>query len=71
MEEGRFCQQWRSEICYLQGKLDEERVFYENQLESSESSFKDLEAKMKEYEELLLKTGTCGTNRNPLYTKLV
>ena len=38
---------------YWQKKIDEERVFYEEQLKVSESQFKELELRMKEYEEIL------------------
>eukprot|EP00095_Tigriopus_kingsejongensis_P001448 maker-scaffold207_size258870-snap-gene-1.14 protein:Tk01448 transcript:maker-scaffold207_size258870-snap-gene-1.14-mRNA-1 annotation:"hypothetical protein KGM_04185" len=52
---------------YWQGKLDEERVFYENQLKTSDINFKDLEMRMKEYEELLL---TSESVSNPESEKL-
>lgn len=39
-----------------QGKLDSERSFYETQLANSDASFKELQVKMKEYEDLLLAT---------------
>ena len=38
---------------YWQKKIDDERLFYEEQLKVSESQFKELELRMKEYEELL------------------
>jgi len=38
---------------YWQKKLDDERMFYEEQLKISEKQFQELEARMKEYEELL------------------
>eukprot|EP00090_Calanus_glacialis_P014347 TRINITY_DN23134_c0_g1_i14.p1 TRINITY_DN23134_c0_g1~~TRINITY_DN23134_c0_g1_i14.p1 ORF type:complete len:677 (-),score=207.88 TRINITY_DN23134_c0_g1_i14:108-2138(-) len=38
---------------YWQKKIDEERIFYEDQLKVSEDQFKELEVRMKEYEELL------------------
>ena len=38
---------------YWQKKLEEERVFYEEQLGSSEQQFRELEGRMREYEELL------------------
>ncbi|CAB4060839.1 NINL [Lepeophtheirus salmonis] len=41
---------------YWQEKLDKERSFYENQLSLSDSNFKELEIKMKEYEELMMTT---------------
>ena len=48
---------------YEQGKLDDERTFYENQLQSSDASFKELEVKMREYEELLLASEkVCGSS---------
>ena len=39
---------------YWQRKLEEERVFYEEQLKSSERQFSELEARMREYEELVV-----------------
>ena len=39
---------------YWQRKLEEERVFYEEQLRSSERQFSELEARMREYEELVV-----------------
>ena len=39
---------------YWEKKISEERKFYEKQLKSNEKQFKDLEIKMKEYEELLM-----------------
>ena len=39
---------------YWQKKLDDERAFYEEQLKVSERQFKDLEARLKEYDEVLL-----------------
>ena len=38
---------------YWQKNIDKERAFYEEQLTVSESQFKELELRMKEYEELL------------------
>jgi len=38
---------------YWQKKIEDERVFYEEQLKISENQFKELEVRMKEYEELL------------------
>ena len=38
---------------YWQKKLVDERKFYEEQLKTSENQFKDLEVKMKEYDEEL------------------
>ena len=38
---------------YWQKKMDEERIFYEEQIQVSENQFKELETRMKEYEELL------------------
>ena len=35
---------------YWQKKIDEERVFYEEQLKVSESQFKELELSMNEHE---------------------
>ena len=43
---------------YWQSKLDEERRFYEEQLKTNESQFKNLEVKLKEYEDLLLANET-------------
>jgi hypothetical protein len=40
---------------YWQKKMDEERIFYEDQLKVSENQFRELEGRMKEYEELLRK----------------
>ena len=40
---------------YWQKKIDEERIFYEEQLKVSETQFKELEVRMKKYEELLTK----------------
>ena len=39
---------------YWQGKIFDERKFYEEQVKVSESQFKELEVRMKEYEELLI-----------------
>ena len=44
----------------LQTKLDDERRFYEDQIRSSDLRFKDLELKMKEYEEMLLNSDDVG-----------
>eukprot|EP00094_Tigriopus_californicus_P012704 TCALIF_12281-PA protein Name:"Similar to NINL Ninein-like protein (Homo sapiens)" AED:0.06 eAED:0.06 QI:7/0.87/0.70/0.94/0.87/0.94/17/222/1708 len=52
---------------YWQGKLDEERQFYENQLKTSDANFKDLEMKMREYEDLLM---TSESVSNPEAEKL-
>jgi hypothetical protein len=41
---------------YWQKKMDEERIFYEEQLKVSENQFKELEVRMTEYEELLTNT---------------
>ena len=38
---------------YWQKKIDDERMFYEEQLKISEKQFQELEVRMKEYEELL------------------
>ena len=38
---------------YWQGKIMDERKFYEEQVQVSESQFKELEIRMKEYEDLL------------------
>ena len=45
---------------FLQTKLDDERRFYEDQIRSSDLRFKDLELKMKEYEEMLLNSDDVG-----------
>ena len=47
---------------YWQKKLDDERSFYEEQLKISERQFKDLENRMKEYDEVLLETRHKDTN---------
>ena len=47
---------------YWQRKLEEERVFYEEQLRSSERQFSELEARMREYEELVVDNR--GTAKN-------
>ena len=39
---------------YWQQKLDSERSFGEEQLKSSESQFRELEARLREYEDLLV-----------------
>ena len=39
---------------YWQKKMKEERELYESQLQMNEKQFKDLEVKMKEYEDLLM-----------------
>ena len=39
---------------YWQGKLDQERKFYEEQLKFSDFQKKDLQGKLKEYDEILL-----------------
>ena len=39
---------------YWQQKLDSERAFGEEQLKSSESQFRDLELRLREYEDLLV-----------------
>ena len=41
---------------YWQSKLDQERRFYGEQLRFSERQYKDMENKMKEYDEILLNT---------------
>jgi hypothetical protein len=46
--------------CFQQTKLDEERRFYEDQIRGSDQRFKDLEVKMKEYEEMLLNSEDVG-----------
>ena len=38
---------------YWQNKLDDERKFYEGLLKTNERQFKDLENRMKEYDEVL------------------
>jgi glutaredoxin 2 len=38
---------------YWQKKIDEEKAFYEDQLKVSETQFKELELRMKEYKEIL------------------
>ena len=38
---------------YWQKKIQEDRIFYEEQLKVSENQFKELEVRMKEYEDLL------------------
>ena len=38
---------------YWQKKIDEERIFYEEQMKVSENQFKELEVTIKEYDELL------------------
>ena len=43
---------------YWQGKMGEERSFYEEQVRVNEAQFKELEMRMKEYEDLLLLEGT-------------
>ena len=39
---------------YWQKKMNEERQLYEGQIKMNEIQFKDLEVKMKEYEDLLM-----------------
>ena len=39
---------------YWQKKMNEERELYERQIKMNEIQFKDLEVKMKEYEDLLM-----------------
>ena len=43
---------------YWQGKMGEERSFYEDQVRVNEAQFKELEMRMKEYEDLLVLEGT-------------
>ena len=43
---------------YWQNKMDEERKFYEEQLKTNETQFKELELKMKDYEDLLMAVET-------------
>ena len=43
---------------YWQGKMSEERAFYEDQVKVNESQFKELEMRMKEYEDLLVLEST-------------
>ena len=45
---------------YWQQKLDGERTFGEEQLRSSEEQFRELEGRMREYEELII--GADGTD---------
>ena len=47
---------------YWQRKLEEERVFYEEQLRSSERQFSELEARMREYEELVMDNRNMAKN---------
>ena len=47
-------------IYFFQSKLDEERNFYEDQLRTSDQRFKELELKMKEYEEMLMNSDDVG-----------
>ena len=47
---------------YWQRKLEEERVFYEEQLRSSERQFSELEARMREYEELVVDNRNMAKN---------
>ena len=39
---------------YWQKKMDRERTFHEEQVKSNEKQFKELDMKMKDYEELLM-----------------
>ena len=39
---------------YWQKKMDQERTFHEEQVKSNEKQFKELDMKMKDYEELLM-----------------
>ena len=41
---------------YWEKKLNDERAFYEEQLKMSETQFKELEHRLKEYDEVLMKT---------------
>jgi len=41
---------------YWEKKLNDERTFYEEQLKMSETQFKELEHRLKEYDEVLMKT---------------
>ena len=47
-------QEFESMEDYWQGKLDQERKFYDEQLKFSDCQQKDLEVKLKEYDEILL-----------------
>ena len=49
-------QEFESMEEYWQKKLEDERNFYENQLKNNEQMFKELELKMKEYEDLHMKS---------------
>jgi DNA repair exonuclease SbcCD ATPase subunit len=48
---------------YWQKKLEEERVFYGEQLRRNEEQFKELEAKMRDYEALLDSGGGVDISR--------
>ena len=39
---------------YWQNKLEDERKFYEEQLKTNENQFRELESRMKEYDEVLI-----------------
>ena len=51
---------------YWQKKIEEERNFYDQQLKSSERTFKELEERIQDYEELLSESEK--TNEVQLYT---
>ena len=54
---------------YWQGKICDERSFYEEQVKVNESQFKDLEIRMKEYEDLLtLESAKSGDAVRQLHT---
>ena len=41
---------------YWEKKINDERAFYEEQLKMSETQFKELEQRLKEYDEVMMKT---------------
>lgn len=51
---------------YWQKKIEEERNFYDQQLKSSERTFKELEERIQDYEELLSESEK--TSEVQLYT---
>ena len=51
---------------YWQKKIEEERNFYDQQLKSSERTFKELEERIQDYEELL--SDSEKTSEVQLYT---
>ena len=53
---------------YWQKKIEEERLFYDHQLKSSESTFQKLEEKIQDYEELLISSESEKTSEGQLYT---